>query len=181
MIITTTRILLYFLIFLLLISLYFVLFSYRTILVKGKCGLFYSVMKKDATQASDILCEVNTKCKTLIRILLDKYPNDIRVKMLSDRYDNDDLEEHPREAFTMGKGRSIGLCLRNDDGTFVSINTLMYVVIHELAHIFSVSYGHPEEFWKNYKWLINEAISSGVYTPVNYKLNPVKYCSYMLD
>ena len=36
-------------------------------------------------------------------------------------------------------------------------NTLTFVAIHELAHIATKSIGHNDEFWNNFKFLLEEA------------------------
>lgn len=68
---------------------------------------------------------------------------------------------------------SITLCLSHD-GEYYNMNTLMYVSIHELAHIVTKGYGHTEEFHKNFSDLLQKATAAGVYDPS--KPLPVKYC-----
>ena len=58
----------------------------------------------------------------------------------------------------------------------IDLNTLTYVAIHELSHIASKSVGHNDEFWDNFKFLLIEAEKINIYTPVDYKKKPVKYC-----
>ena len=52
----------------------------------------------------------------------------------------------------------------------------MYVAIHEIAHIATKSVGHTDEFWKNFKFLLQEAKEIGIYEPEDYKKNPKNYC-----
>ena len=40
----------------------------------------------------------------------------------------------------------------------------------------SESIGHTEEFWQNYKFLLEVAESINVYNPIDYKKNPIRYC-----
>ena len=56
---------------------------------------------------------------------------------------------------------------------------LLFVIIHELGHIASKSFGHNDEFNRNFKWLLDEAQNVG-YTAIDYSVNPVKYCGLML-
>ena len=38
------------------------------------------------------------------------------------------------------------------------------------------SIGHTDEFWGNYKFLLEVAESINIYDPVDYKNKPVRYC-----
>ena len=73
----------------------------------------------------------------------------------------------------------MAFCLNTekDNNKLIDINTLMFVALHELSHIATKSIGHTDEFWKNFKFLIEEAESINIYKPVNYKETPTKYCS----
>ena len=62
----------------------------------------------------------------------------------------------------------------------IDMNTIMFVAIHELAHIMTKSVGHTEEFWSNMRYLLKKGIKVGVYTPHDYKNNPVRYCGIMI-
>ena len=66
-------------------------------------------------------------------------------------------------------GNDFNICIIDD-------NTLMYVALHEISHICSKSIGHNDEFWSNFKFVIQEAKELGIYNPVNYKKNPARYC-----
>ena len=60
-------------------------------------------------------------------------------------------------AYTENK-RSISVCLRSG-----STDALFFVVLHELAHVASTSYGHTDEFWQHFRLLVDAARSVGVY------------------
>jgi len=53
---------------------------------------------------------------------------------------------------------------------------MMFVVLHEMAHVCSISIGHTEEFWSNFKWILEESINIGIYKKQNFKLQNVEYC-----
>ena len=55
-------------------------------------------------------------------------------------------------------------------------HTLMFVAIHELSHIATKSVGHKQEFWDNFKFLLENAKECGVHSPVDYKNKPTQYC-----
>jgi hypothetical protein len=78
----------------------------------------------------------------------------------------------------------IMLCLRDNKlpMNLVDINTLMFVLLHECAHIASWNtYQHPRQFWRIFKFLLHEASLVDVYIPVDYRKYPVKYCGFVID
>jgi hypothetical protein len=52
----------------------------------------------------------------------------------------------------------------------------MFVALHELAHIMTISIGHTTEFWDFFRYILSHAIHWKLYTPVNFKKKPVPYC-----
>ena len=59
-------------------------------------------------------------------------------------------------------------------------NTMFFVVMHELAHIMSVKYAHDNEFWNNFKELIQVAIECKQYTYQNYHKHKEVYCGHSI-
>lgn len=77
-------------------------------------------------------------------------------------------------AFTENK-RVITLCLVNPEtGNYYDMNTIMYVALHELAHVVSKKHGHGEEFKANFAELLRRAAKKGIYDPR--KPIPMTYC-----
>jgi hypothetical protein len=100
------------------------------------------------------------------------------VSKLDKKYKDLDLRISDR-ATTRDK-KTILLCADDPEtGRQYSQNTLMGVLLHELAHYESKSYGetpndHNEEWHKNYQNLRQKAIELGIYDP---KFPPPKsYC-----
>lgn len=61
---------------------------------------------------------------------------------------------------------AITLCITDPDtGKYYSMNTIMYVALHELSHIISKTYGHNEEFKRNFVILLKIATEKGLYDP----------------
>jgi hypothetical protein len=119
-----------------------------------------------------------------IKKLEKKHPNDSRVKRLVKGFKDVKIEETTEEpnddntSFTINKGELMSLCLRSDSPgrPFHDYNTLAFVVIHELAHIASLTEGHNIEFIINFKFLLREAVQMGYYSPVDYSKEPFLYC-----
>lgn len=108
-------------------------------------------------------------------------PADPRTIRLLERLVDTRIEEAPWEhgtsSYTLNKGELIAFCVRDkEDKDFHDHNTLMFVVIHELAHVASISKGHNQEFMDNFQWLLKHARASGLYQPVDYSKKPITYC-----
>jgi len=84
-------------------------------------------------------------------------------------------------AFTVNKGTEMRLCIRNSNNDFEDVNTSIFVVLHELAHIMSVSYGHNEEFQRNFNYIVHLASELQIYTPQNFKEDPQSYCNTVIN
>lgn len=70
-----------------------------------------------------------------------------------------------KSSFTEDKS-VITLCIENPDtGKYYDMNTLMYVALHELAHVNSSEIGHGEEFKKKFSELLRNAKNAGIYNP----------------
>ena len=58
----------------------------------------------------------------------------------------------------VNKGYEIYICLDGDD-----VNSAMYVLIHELAHMSVPEYDHTNGFWTNLKKLKEICVANGLY------------------
>ncbi len=67
----------------------------------------------------------------------------------------------------VNKGYEIYICLDGDD-----VNSAMYVLIHELAHMTVPEYDHSIKFWENFEKLKKLCIDKGLYK----KTGERKYC-----
>lgn len=80
-------------------------------------------------------------------------------------------------SYSVNKGEEIYFCLRSKKtNKFHDINLLMYVTLHELAHVATPEYGHTPLFNENFRFLTNIAIDINLFTNVNFRKNPVEYC-----
>jgi hypothetical protein len=67
----------------------------------------------------------------------------------------------------VNKGYEIYICLDGDD-----VNSAIYVLIHELAHMTVPEYDHSIKFWENFEKLKKLCIDKGLYI----KSGERKYC-----
>lgn len=80
-------------------------------------------------------------------------------------------------SYTVRKGEQLHLCMRKKGtGQFEDKNSVLFVTIHELAHMGNIYWGHDDDFWAIFKFLITEAVEMGIYTPIDYSVSPIKYC-----
>ena len=139
--------------------------------------------RKNMKLASDILAKTSDKMKKLVHYLENKYKDNETVDRLVYKFNpNKIVETLPTSEYTAyseNKGRKIAFCLnveKNNNNNLIDENTLMFVALHEMAHICTKSIGHKREFWENFKFLIKEANECGVYHLVDYSKNNKEYC-----
>lgn len=81
-------------------------------------------------------------------------------------------------AYTINKGERMHMCVRSaEDGSLQDINICKFIILHELAHIGNEKWGHGEDYWETFKWVLHEAYTAGIFEPVNYKIYPQRWCS----
>ena len=133
-------------------------------------------------KAADLIGYLDIFIDKFIVYLTDKYLNDARVKRLSSRLMDTKLEESPHKdnvsSYTINKGQLISICVRhkNENKDFHEYQTLLFVIIHELAHVATDTIGHDAKFVANFKWLLKSAKDSGLYHPEDYSKSNITYC-----
>ena len=137
-------------------------------------------IKDDSLEAANLIAKIREKLVVLMEHLEKSFSlNDERVRLLKKNFRPDRLKEGVDTpgytSYSINKGEQIVLCLRSND-KLVDLNTMLFVVLHEFAHLSTESIGHTEEFWDNFKWILEEAINIGVYKKQDFKLNNVEYC-----
>jgi hypothetical protein len=60
----------------------------------------------------------------------------------------------------VNKGYEIYICLDGSD-----VNSAVYVLIHELAHMSVPEYDHTEKYWENFKKLKEFCVQNELYSP----------------
>ena len=96
-----------------------------------------------------------------------------RLKYIDSDFDNIPIYEG-HSSYTENK-TVVYICLKDPKtGKYYDMNTLMYVALHELAHVLSKNYGHDEEFKENFENLLTLAEKKGLYNR-NIPM-PTTYC-----
>ena len=140
--------------------------------------------RKNINKASDLLAITTKNMTTLVKYLIDKYPDKESVILLHKNFNPKKIKEilptSEYTAYSENKGEQIALCLSNkskkDNDNLIDKNTLMFVALHELSHLATKTIGHDDTFWKNFKFLLKESEKINIYKPINYKNNSTNYC-----
>jgi len=147
---------------------------------------YYVRKLPDKQQAADRLGSLSIKLRDLIKHCEKKDTKVDEIKKLSDNFNSDIITENiPGSryvAYSVNKGDELSICIR-EKGTekFIDDNTVMFVSIHEMAHIMSKETGHPPEFWDNMKYLLENSAEMGIYIPNDYSKEPVDYCGQEIN
>ena len=132
--------------------------------------------------AANLLASVTQKLKDLVIYCAKKFPDNENVQRMVQKFNptkiSETLPTSEYTAYSENKGEKLAFCLNKEKNgsKLIDINTLTFVAIHELAHIMTLSEGHKQEFWQNFKFLLEQAKASNIYDPVDYKKNPESYC-----
>lgn len=144
----------------------------------------------DKQSSSDTLAKIKENIVKLVKHLQEnsnKFPKKLSyIKDLIKRTKIINIMETPKDdkftSYTVNKGEKIVFCLRYKViNTIHDMNTLMYVVIHELAHVGCPEYGHTPLFKKIFKFLLKQSVEIGIYIPINYTISPQNYCGMVIN
>lgn len=129
---------------------------------------------------ADFLAELDVKAQTITKEMFDdNYPNEVIANRLYTRFKNSSIDETPPNdngaAYTINKG-PISICIQKKNGEFHNSEDAFFVILHELAHIMSNSYGHGKEFQDNFDYIIKYAVKKGHWKDKEYETKPTDYC-----
>ena len=159
-----------------------------TCIIAEKDGNRYCVRERSKLElAANLLATVTEKCKKMVKYMKETHPDDERVKKLVEGFNpttiSETLPTSELTAYSENKGEKIAFCLNKtkDGDKLIDINTLTFVALHELSHIMTSSVGHKQEFWQNFKFLLENAKAANIYQPQDYKKKPVDYCGMKIS
>ena len=165
----------------------------KFVLIESKDGQKVRVNDKiDKKASADLLSEIIKRIYRLRNYLesnISKYPEykeciELLTKNLNPErtqiYENSTSSEYT--SYSVNKGEEIVFCLRSKKtGELHDINLMMYVTIHELAHVGCFEIGHTPLFKRIFAFYLTVAIELGLYKYDNYDSNPVEYCGMILS
>ena len=146
-------------------------------------GNTYCVRERNKISlVADLLARVTQKMKKLVQHMGQKYPHRGNVKRLTENFDPKSVKEilptSKYTAYSENKGEKLAFCVTKtkQGNNLIDENTLTFVALHELAHVCTISVGHKDEFWQNFKFLLDNAVEINIYDPEDYKKKPKEYC-----
>jgi hypothetical protein len=155
----------------------------------AKDGNVYAVQDLPNKQkAADMLAQIKANIHKIVEYYKQsEFASDKPTQLLVERFNSENIMENSMTSsdtsYSENKGQKIVLCLRDKtrppEYPFVPLNTVMFVVLHEMAHLMTeqlTTGKHTTEFWANFRRLLEDASKIGVYEPVNYSRTPVEYC-----
>jgi len=152
-------------------------------------GNKYCVRERAKLQAAaDLLATITEKCKKLVQYMDQHHGEEERVQLLVKGYNPkrivETLPTSEYTAYSENKGEKLAFCLnrsKNENDNLIDESTLMFVAIHELAHVMTKSIGHKSDFWENFKYLLENAKEAKIHNPVDYKKDKKEYCGMSIN
>ena len=145
----------------------------------------------DKQQAANLLALLKKNMMVLVEHLYGerdgKYKNHkTDIEQLHERIEgvviNESTEDSAYTSYSVNKGEQIVFCLRSKyTGTLHDINLIMYVALHEMAHVGCKSYGHTQEFKDIFAFYTKVGIELGLYRKMNFNEDPVEYCGLIIS
>jgi predicted metal-dependent hydrolase len=138
--------------------------------------------ENDKSEAANLLAETRRRLIILTDHLKDNFGDKVVTKQIDKLFNPDAITEAAETSkytsYSINKGEKVVLCLRSRDGEnkLIDINTLVFVALHELAHIGTISVGHTTEFWDNFKFVLKESVKLSIYEYQDFNNNPKQYC-----
>ena len=133
-------------------------------------------------ETADLLAKVTNKLKRLVDVAHKEYPSRENIQRLYEKFNPKKISEilptSKYTAYSENKGEKLAFCTTTTKGgsTLIDENTLTFVALHEMGHIMSKTVGHNDEFWNNFKFLLQIAVKNNLYTPVDYGKKSQEYC-----
>jgi hypothetical protein len=141
--------------------------------------------KEDAKDAANLIAEIRKRIILLVEHIYKTFPPDDKIVVLLKENFNPDVFKEGDDnsgytSYSVNKGEEIILCLRSKN-KLMDINVMMFVAIHELAHLANETVGHDMTFWDTFKTLLLEAINIGIYVNHDFDKQPVEYCGMTIN
>jgi len=164
------------------------------LIIEGIDGNNYYVRDdNDKDKAAETLYKLRQNLKNLINFIEENSENckeysiyKENINLIKKKIDTVIIKETPETSsytsYSVNKGEELYLCIRSKNTNEIhDINDLLYVAIHEIAHIGCPEIGHTDLFFKINLYLLNKAVEFNLYKKENYNTNPKEYCGIDLN
>jgi predicted metal-dependent hydrolase len=127
----------------------------------------------------------NSSKQSLERDIKMKLKDDIArlVKNFNSDAFSETTPDNKYTSYSVNKGEKIVFCLRQkkEGEQLVKENIMLFVSIHECAHLMTKSVGHEPDFWSNMRLLLKIAIDNGIYKNIDFNKKPEEYCGVSIS
>lgn len=146
--------------------------------------------KNNSKDAANLLANVKTNMLILNNYLINNKSKfkeyEPYINLLNERINDVILRESGENnsftSYSVNKGESIVFCLRSKQTEeLYDINLLMYVALHEMAHIACPEYDHTPLFKKIFAFFTKVAIELNIYKYINFDKDNVNYCGLTIS
>jgi predicted RND superfamily exporter protein len=117
-----------------------------------------------------------------------KYPNmEPHIKQLNRKLKhteyNESTEDSVYTSYSVNKGEQIVFCLRSKEykNELHSLNLVMYVTLHEMAHVACPEFGHTALFKEIFAFFAKIAIEMGIYKRIPFNKYRQEYCGLYIE
>lgn len=142
-------------------------------------GKAYAVRNDGGAQAvADRLAALEVRIREFLDRAEALAPGDPRLRNIRERWDGtlaETAETDVEVAYSVDKV-AISLCVRRANGALEPENTSMFVLLHELGHVATDTYGHRRVFWANMRFLLELAEATGSYVYEDFDSVSTSYC-----
>ena len=138
--------------------------------------------KGEMQRIAESLSRVTSTCSKVVAYMTSRHSKDPRVIRMVSKFDKHAICEIRLEsshvAFNESKGRKVAFCMSKakEEDDLVDDHTLEFVALHELAHTMTISTDHTDEYWDNFKFILDNAEQAGLHIPIDYGQRPQEYC-----
>lgn len=154
---------------------------------------FYIVRDEETKQrASNMLGRIRKNILTLTNYLVQNRDSKYKhmapyIDQLSSRIKSVKISESDGSSkytsYSVNKGEELVFCLRSKKGINImhELNLVMYVALHEIAHIACPEFGHTPLFKKIFTFFTKISAKIGVYKIIPFGYDSREYCGLIIS
>jgi predicted metal-dependent hydrolase len=155
-------------------------------------GQVYMVQElPDKMKAVDLLIKLKNDLSKIAQKTLERAKDQKNseytgyLQIINDRlntvYIREVEKDSPYTSYSVNKGEELVFCLRNKQThEFYDYNKILYVAVHEIAHIGCPEVGHTKLFFELNRYILETAKENNMYEYVDYNNTPEEYCGIQI-